>query len=297
MELEIIKNFLVVAREENITKAALILHITQPSLSRQIKKLEEEMGIKLFIKDGRSFVLTEKGKLFKERALEIVSLFEKTRRELTRGEGKISGEISVGSGELWAFDYLAVIIEKFHKTNPRVTFNIISDAADRIKELLEKGQIDFGLLMEPVEISRYEFLRIPGKEIWGALVRLDSNLAQNSEITPNDLIDLPLIVSKRTLVQNELVVWAGESYPDNLNIVATYNLLNNAAAMVDKNMGVALCLNLAAHYENLRFIPLYPELTTRSILVWKKDHTLSHASKLFLELTKRYIKSIDHHTK
>jgi DNA-binding transcriptional LysR family regulator len=291
MELRVLKYYLTVAREENITKAAQILHVTQPTLSRQIMQLEEELGVKLFTRSNHNIILTDDGMLLKQRADQIVTLAEKTKREFSRDEGGLTGEITIGSGEMYSFDYLAEILEAFKRENPLIRYDIYSGNADQIKDRIESGLIDIGLLLEPVDIGKYEFARIPGQEIWGVLVRRDSELAGRSEVCAEDLTDLPLLVAKRAIVQNELSSWVGANF-EHLNIVATYNLINNTAAMVQKNMGVALCLKRCNLFEDLCFIPLKPELTARSVLVWKKNHMFSPATSAFLDFAEKYISGI-----
>lgn len=282
MELRILKYFLVVAREENITKAAELLHITQPTLSRQLAQLEEELGVKLFKRGQHSIILTEDGMLLKRRAQEIIELSERTEKELSHVTEHLSGEIAIGSGETKNLHGLARIMANFRKEHPDVSFHMYSSVADDIKERMEKGLIDIGLLTEPVDISRYDFIRMPEKEKWGVLVRKDSSLAKKGVIYPKDLVGIPIIISKRQLVQNELASWFGEYY-DQMEIASTYNLAYNAAIMVENNVGVALCFHFENRFENLAFCPLSPELETGSVLVWKKYQGFSTTTKAFIE--------------
>ncbi|MDR1531409.1 MAG: LysR family transcriptional regulator [Clostridiales bacterium] len=291
MELRVLKYYLTVAREENITKAAQVLHVTQPTLSRQIMQLEKELGVKLFTRSNHKIVLTDDGMLLKQRADEIVTLAEKTRRGFSRAEGGLTGEITIGSGELYSFDCLAEILEAFKSANPLIRYDIYSGNADQIKDRIESGLIDLGLLLEPVDMGKYEFARIPGQETWGVLVRRDSELAAQTEICADVLMGLPLLVPKRAIVQNELSNWVGVSF-EHLNIVATYNLINNVAAMVQKNMGIALCLKRCNLFKDLRFIPLKPELSARSVLVWKKNNMFSPATSALLDFAKKYSSGI-----
>ena len=260
MEFRVLKYFLMVAREENITKAAALLHLTQPTLSRQLMQLEAELGVKLFHRSKHSIILTEDGMLLKRRAQEIVSLSDKTVQELSHKEDMLSGEIAIGCGETKNMLFLSEQIKKFRQKYPLVQFSIHSAIADDIKERIEKGILDIGLLMEPVDVGKYEFIRMPQKEKWGILVRKDSELAAKESINPKDLTNVPLIMVKRELVKNELASWFGDYY-EGLQIAATYNLILNAASMVERGVGVALCFDLgAAFYEDLCFIPLAPTL-------------------------------------
>ena len=287
MEFRVLKYFLMVAREENITKAAALLHLTQPTLSRQLMQLEEELGVKLFHRSKHSIILTEDGMLLKRRAQEIISLSDKTVQELSHKEDVLSGEIAIGCGETKNMLFLSEQIKKFRQKYPLVQFSIHSAIADDIKERIEKGILDIGLLMEPVDVGKYEFIRMPQKEKWGILVRKDSELAAKESINPKDLTNVPLIMVKRELVKNELASWFGDYY-EGLQIAATYNLILNAASMVERGVGVVLCFDLGAtFYEDLCFIPLAPTLETGSVLVWKKNQTLGAATSQFM----RYLRN------
>lgn len=281
MELRVLNYFLIVAREENITKAAQLLHLTQPTLSRQLMQLEEELGVQLFRRGKHSISLTEDGMLLRRRAQELVSLSEKTRMELQHREEMPAGEIAIGCGETKSMAVLSEKMLSFRQRYPSVQFSIYSAIADDIKERIEKGLLDMGLLVEPVDISKYEFIRLPLKEQWGILVRTDSPLAEKEYVTPQDLRGIPLLMVRRELVKNELANWFGDSY-DQLEIAATYNLIVNAAFMVEQGMGIALCFDLGAVFENLRFVPLSPRMETGSVLVWKKNQTLSAAQAQFI---------------
>lgn len=282
MELRVLRYFLMVAREENITKSAELLHITQPTLSRQLAQLEEELGIKLFKRGQHSITLTEDGMLLKRRAQEIIELTERTEKELSNVTENLSGEVAIGSGETKSVHVLARIMANFRKEHPDVSFHMYSSVANDIKERMEKGFLDIGLLTEPVDVSKYDFIRMPEKEKWGVLVRKDSLLAMKGVICPKDLVGIPIIISKRQLVQNELASWFGEYY-DQMEIASTYNLAYNAAIMVENNVGVALCFHFENRFENLVFCPLSPQLETGSVLVWKKYHGFSTTTKAFIQ--------------
>ncbi len=221
MELRVLKYFLMTAREENITKAAALLHITQPTLSRQLMQLEEELGVKLFHRSKHSIILTEDGMLLKRRAQEMISLSDKTVKELSHKDDMLSGEIAIGCGETGSMMFLSEQIRDFRQKYPLVQFSIYSAIADDIKERIEKGILDMGLLVEPVDISKYEFVRMPQKEQWGILTRRDSKLALKKHICPEDLADVPLLMVKRELVKNELSSWFGEYY-EQLHISAHF---------------------------------------------------------------------------
>ena len=282
MDLRVLNYFLMVAREENITKAASLLHVTQPTLSRQLMQLEEELGVKLFERGKHNIRLTEDGMLLRRRAQELVTLADKTKMELQHKEEMFSGEISIGCGETKSMSILSENIVSFNQKYPMIHFNVYSASADDIKERIEKGLLDIGLLTEPVDISKYEFIRMPIKERWGILVRSDYPLAQKEYVEPKDLKDMPMIMVRRELVKNELASWFGDIY-ESLDIAATYNLIINAANMAEKGLGAALCFDLGTLFDNLRFIPLSPRLETGSVLVWKKNQTISSIQSLLLQ--------------
>ncbi|MDO4288735.1 MAG: LysR family transcriptional regulator [Eubacterium sp.] len=292
MEIRVLRYFLTVAREENITKAAELLHITQPTLSRQLMQLEEELGVKLFHRSNHKINLTEDGMLLKKRAQDIVALTDRTTREFAaKYEEGLSGEIVLGSGETKNMHLLARLVADFRAAHPQVQFDFYTANADDVKERLDRGLIDIGLLTEPVDISRYHFIRLPYKERWGVLLREDSPLAQKTEIVPEDLAGVPLLVAGRPSVKNELEGWFGE-VGGQLQIAGTYNLVNNAAVMVENGVGAALCFPLGNIYEHLKFIPLSPRVETGAVVVWKKERNLSRAAECFLEALRQYLKSI-----
>lgn len=290
MELRVLKYFLTVSQEENITRAAQILHITQPTLSRQLMQLEDELGVKLFERSSHSIILTGDGLLLKRRAQEIVSLAEKTKKELIF-EKQLSGEIEIGSGEFKSFSIFADIISEFSLQNPNVRFNLNSGNADVIKEKLESGGFDMGLLSDPVDISKYEFVRLPQKEKWGVAVHKDFAISERSYVTPDDLIGLPLIMPHRRLVREEIKNWFGGRYKD-VRVHTTYDLLYNAAIMAQKKMGIVMTIKLESKFDDVKFVPLAPKLEFGSVLVWKKNQIQSSAMEAFVEFSKKYIKGI-----
>lgn len=268
MELRVLEYYLTVAREENITRAAELLHITQPTLSRQLIQLEEELGVTLFTRGKHRIQLTDEGMLLRRRAQEMIDLAKKTRQELACEE-MLSGTLVIGCGETISMKWLTERMAEFHERHPNVKYELHSTTADIIKEQLERGLADVGLLTEPVDVGRYQFIRLPKKARWGVLVRQDSDLEEKNVVTPGDLLGIPLLFVKRESVHNELANWFGAHY-DQLNVVATYNLLQNAALMADSIRGAALCMEHEVQYPGMTFVPLEPVLETGSVLVWKK---------------------------
>lgn len=282
MEFRVLQYFLAVAREENITKAAAFLHITQPTLSRQLMQMEEELGVKLFRRGKHNIQLTEDGMLLRRRAQEIVDLTEKTQKELSHGEETVSGEISIGCGETRNMKPLSGMIASFRQKYPEVSFEIYTAIADDVKERLESGILDMGLLLEPVEISRYNYLRMPLKEKWHVLMRKDSPLAGKQKITPDDLADVPLIAAKRQSVRNELENWFGHDR-GKPHIVLTCNLSHdNQSVMVESGIGSAIVMEFSCNSDKLCLRPLEPEIISGCVLVWKKNLTLSPAMMHFI---------------
>ena len=283
-----LKYFLLVAREENITKAANLLHLTQPTLSRQLMQLEEELGVQLFRRSKHRIILTEEGMLLRRRAEEIVALADKTKDDLQRREQQLSGAVAVGSGELQSSRFLAQLLTAFQEKNPLVSFAIYSGNSDNIKERIERGLLDVGLLQEPVDITKYRFVRTPGREQWGVLVREDLELASRERVGPADLAAVPLILPERETVQNELLNWFGP-YAERLHVTATGNLLYNLASLARDSGSGVLTLNLDCTYPGLRFVPLDPVLESNTVLVWKKAQTFSAAAAAFLTFSEKYI--------
>ena len=288
MELCVLEYFLTVVREENISRAAEVLHVTQPTLSRQIKDLEEELHTTLFIR-GKRLILTDSGMMLRRRAEEVVTLMHKIDIEFQEQE-ELSGVISIGSGGLTASKILPELIGHFRERYPLVSFEIITGNADHIKEKLEHGILDFGFLLEPVEIEKFDYLRMPVKEKWGILLPANHPLAEEKAVTRKQLKELPLIVTSRTALQREIGEWLRDSISE-LDIVGTHNLINNAVPLVER--GIACVLTIEGAVDMLdparfAFRPLMPELSMTSVFAWKKLSPYSGASGKFLE----YIKSI-----
>lgn len=289
MDIRVLEYYLMVAREESITKAAGLLHVTQPTLSRQLMQLEEELGVKLFNRTNHSIVLTDEGLILKRRAQEIVSLSNKTKQDLTSESTEISGEIAIGCGEFQSISVLVDIMKRFREANPLVTFKIFSSNSTSIKERIESGLLDLGLIFDYVDISKYEYVRVPQDEEWGVLVPDSSELADKEFVTPEDIRELPLIISERSLLDNDLADWIGKGYEE-LNIICTYNLMYNAAMMVAGQMGVAGCIRLGCEYEGTRFIPARPKVENRAVFAWKKASIQSKAVTAFIDFLEIYIK-------
>lgn len=291
MEFRVLQYFLAIAREETISKAAESLHITQPTLSRQMKGLEEQLGKQLFIRGNRKINLTEEGILLRQRAEEIISLVEKTESEIMHSDTTISGDIYIGSGETEGMRILAKVIDTCHKEYPKIKFHLYSGNSQDVVEKIENGLIDFGVLIEPADISKYDFIKIPVKDKWGVLMRKDSPIASLKSITADTLKKLPLTCSSQEIVKNEISGWLNDDY-NKLNIVATYNLIYNASLLVEEGSGYALGLDKLINTSGnskLCFIPLEPKLEVGLTLIWKKYHLFSKAASYFLNQLRKEI--------
>ena len=289
MEIRVLKYFLAVAREGNITKAANFLHLTQPTLSRQLQDLEKELGQKLLIRGRHNVALTPEGHILRQRAEEIINLTEKTVQEFHSIKDTISGTVYIGSGESYAIKNITDIMKEIQDQYSEIKFDLLSGNSDDITEKLEKGLLDFAVLIEPIDISKYNYLTLPDKDRWGVIMKKNSPMAKYKNITYEDLEKLPLIFSKKIKRQNpsdsDFMKWFKGSF-DNFNIVATYNLIYNAGLMAESGIGYVVGLDKlinTTNNTNLTFRPLYPSLESKLNIVWKKSQIFSPAAKLFLE--------------
>jgi DNA-binding transcriptional LysR family regulator len=292
MEIRVLKYFLAIAREENITAAAEVLHVSQPTLSKQLMDLEAELGKKLFDRGNRRITLTEDGILLRKRAREIVDLVEKTEGELRDTEDDISGEVFIGGGETEAIRFVARAIRACQVESPHLRFNLFSGNADAVIERLDKGLIDFALLLEPVDVRKYEYLRLPYEDVWGVLLPQGAALARKAFVTPRDLADLPMLCSSRTS-GNLIEGWMGTA-AEKLNAVIRFNLIYNAAIMVQEGIGYAFCIDHLAdtsERSGLTFRPLSPALKSGVVLAWKRNQALSKGARVLLEHVQELVRA------
>ncbi|PLS08912.1 LysR family transcriptional regulator [Neobacillus cucumis] len=290
MEFRVLRYFLTVAREGSITGAADFLHVTQPTLSRQLKDLEQELGKKLFIRSSHSIILTDEGMLLRKRAEEIVDMVDKLEAEFSSMEETISGDVYIGGGETDAMRQIARIVKDLQLHYPNIRYHLYSGNEDDVTERLDKGLLDFGILIQPADLSKYNYINIPAKDVWGVVMRKDSPLAFKETIQAVDLLNVPLICSrqamKQTFSKNEFADWFGEDF-DKLNVVTTYNLAYNAAILVDEGIGYAITLDKIVNTSsdsNLCFKPLEPRLESGLNIVWKKHQVFSAAADMFLKV-------------
>ena len=285
MEFRALKYFLTAAREGSITKAANRLGLTQPNLSRQINMLERDIGKKLFIRSNYKIELTSDGVLLKKRAEEIMDMLDKTRDEFKSSDSIIAGDIYIGAAETEAINSIAKIIKGMRKDFPNIIYHIHSGNYGDITERLDKGLIDFGILIEPADLSLYDYIDIPTNELWGILARRDSKIAKKKFVEKKDLINLPIIIpttiAKNKSHNNKFLQWFDDDI-EKLNIVLTINLVYSSIFMVKEGIGHPLTIN-NINTENICFIPLKPKLKPRINIVWKKNQIFSPASKIFLD--------------
>ena len=291
MEIRVLRYFLTVVREESITRAAEVLHITQPTLSRQLSQMEEEVGVKLFHRGTRKITLTNEGILLRRRAEEILQLVDKTEKELIELDEQVEGKISIGCGEIASVRILSELIDSFRKRYPNVSFDIFTATADMVKEQMDKGLLDIGLLLEPIDMEKYDFIRLDMKEKWVVLMHPDSPLADKEAVTAKDLSVLPLILPRRMSVQSELASWFGDYY-DKLNVAFTSNLSTNSAIMVLNGLAYSLVIEGAVPFwdsSKVTYRPLMPSLTATSVLAWKRGQPFSLAATKFIEHLKCFL--------
>lgn len=290
MEIRVLRYFLTVVREESITKASEVLHITQPTLSRQLLQMEEEIGVKLFHRGTRKISLTNEGMLLRRRAEEILQLVDKTEKELVEQEEQVEGKISIGCGEIASVQLLPKLFRSFREKYPRVSFDLFTATADLVKEQMDRGLLDLGLLLEPVDVEKYDFFRLDMKENWVVLMRPDDALAKKEGITAKDLSAAPLILPRRTRVQNELASWFGDYY-EKLDVIFTSNLNTNGAIMAENGLAYSIVVEGVIHFwdqKKLTYRPLMPPLTATSVLAWKRSQPFSLAATKFIEFSKKY---------
>lgn len=287
MEIRVLRYFLTVVKEGSFSRAADMLFITQPTLSRQIAQLEDELGSKLFIR-GKQLTLTDAGLMLRRRAEEMVELMDIIKNEFQSTE-QLTGKISIGTGGLHSVKLLIDHLTTFRQQYPNITFDFHTDSADNIKEKLDRGLLDFALLLEPVEIDKYDYLRMHTKERWGVLMPASSPLAEKTSLGKADLMGLPLIATNRQSLQKEIANWLKTDWGA-LNIVATYNVITNVAVMVNKHIGYALTIEGAVDLyseDKLVFRPLRPELEMTSVLAWKKFSPGFGVASKFLDYFKK----------
>lgn len=284
MELRVLQYFLAVTREQNILRAAESLHLSQPTLSRQIRDMEEELGKQLFIRGSRSITLTEEGMILRKRAEEIMELVKKAEDEIALAERPIAGNVTVGAGETDALRLLVRAVQALREEHPDVHFHVVSGDKSSVIEQLDGGLIDFGVVFGDFDRTKYEYFSVPCSEHYGVLMRKDDPLAQKAAIDPDELWNKPLIVSRQAMHDQDLEGLLGKKQ-EQLNVVGTFNLLYNGSLMVEEGMGYALAFDKiinTAGDSPLCFRPLSRQNQTPMFVVWKKYQVFTKAAEQFL---------------
>ena len=294
MEIRVLRYFLTVVREESITKAAQALHITQPTLSRQLAQMEQSMGVKLFVRGTRKIVLTNEGMLLRRRAEEILELVDKTERELAEQDEQVEGIVAIGCGDLKSVQKLPGLIRTFHEKYPLVTFDLYTATADHIKERMDRGLTDIGLLLEPVDLEKYDFIRLAGEEQCVVTMHPDAPLASKEYIRPEDLTGVPLIMPKRATIQGEIASWFGDYY-DRIHVLFTSNLPASSGVMA--NQRLAYSINTCGSVDfwdrtKLTSRPLMPPLTSTCALAWKRHQPFGTAAEKFISHVKKCLTAV-----
>lgn len=291
MEIRVLKYFLTVAQEENITRAAEILHTSQSNLSRQLTDLEKSVGKKLFERGSRKITLTEEGMFLRKRAKEIIELSERTEADLISYDEVISGFVHIGAAETHVMRLIADSIMSLREICPQIQYDIFSGSTIEVTEQLNKGLLDFGVLVAPVDMQKYDYLKLPVNDIFGVIMRKDNPLAMLNSIHPEDIKNHPVLVAKQQLDGNVLSGWLGAD-TKSLNIVSTFNLITTPAMMVEAGLGVAFTFDKLVNtmdVSNICFRPLEPKVDAELYLVWKKYEMFTKAAKVFLEHLQRSI--------
>lgn len=284
MEIRVLEYFLAAAREQTISGAAEALHLTQPTLSRQLRELEEELGVQLFIRGSRRLTLTEEGMHLRKRAEEIVSLVSRTKNELSQTSDSISGDVYIGAGETREMRILAEVMRDIREEFPGVRFHTVSGDSADILERLERGLFDFCLVMGNVDIARYNSLRLPAEDSFGLLTRRDSPLAGKEKITPADLAGVPIMFSRQVLIRDDFSEWLGRPTAE-MELAGSYNLTYNASIMAQAGLADIVTLDglINTAGTDLTFIPLDPPFRIGMHIIWKKYQVFAKPAELFLE--------------
>lgn len=286
MELRVLKYFLAVAKHENISRAATELNLTQPTLSRQIAELEDELGASLLTRGKRRTLLTEAGMLLKVRAEEIVSLTNKTVNQLANIDEIAEGDVYIGCGETEGMGEVVQAIERLHTDYPKIRIHLTSGNDELVTDGLQKGILDFGLLCSAREPVEYSYLQIPHQDVWGLYMNVANPLSKKQNICANDITSEPLIVSRQAVAAKEFDHWL-KRRAEELNIAATYNLVYNAVFLIERGFGSVLSFKGLIPLErkngkSIVFRPLFPELLSNNFIVWKKGQVFSRAGQLAL---------------
>lgn len=284
MELRVLRYFLAVAREQNITAAAERLYLSQPTLSKQLMDLEKKLGKKLFIRGNRKIKLTEEGEFLRRHAQEIIDLTDKTESAFRQSDESITGDIYIGCAETEGMRILVKLMKKLQVTYPDIHYHTYSGNDEDVADRLDKGLVDFGLFVGNTNLDKYDYLKLPYSDTWGLLMRNDHPLAEKETVTPFDIQNIPILCSRQALEQNELSGWLGYDSKQ-LNIFSTHNLIRNVIIMVEEGLGSAISISnlVNTNGTNLVFRPFEPTIKAELLLAWKKYQVFSKAAVCFLK--------------
>ena len=284
MELRTLRYFLEIAREENMTRASESLHVSQPSLSKEMKALEEELGKKLFIRKNGGLRLTDEGMLLRKRAEDIIEMTDKTVAEFSSLDEINGGDIYIGCAESYLIKYLAQAVKSFTEKYPMLRYHLSSGNTEQVAEKLDRGLLDLAFIVEPPDLSKYNYLEVQGADVWGVVMRRDSPLAKKKTVRAEDLYGLPLICSRQAM-RVDIPRWCGEN-AEKLNFSGTLNLCYNGTVFVREGLGVMLTFDKLAdtsEESGLCFRPLEPTLETKMYIIWKKYQVFSPIAELFVK--------------
>lgn len=294
MEIRVLRYFLEVAREGSVTHAAERLHISQPTLSKQLKDLEAELGKKLFVRSSFSVRLTDEGMLLRKRAEDILDMVDKTADEFKALGQIVGGDIRIGCAESDGIKHLARRIKAVQERYPGIRVHLYSGDTEDLAERLDRGLLDFAVIAQAVDLSKYNYLELPEADIWGVVMRKDASLAQREAICIDDLLDLPLIVSRQGL-REDIPRLFGEK-ADRLNVTATLNLAYNGSVLAREGLGYVLTFDKlvdTSRESQLCFRPLFPRLETRLYIIWKKYQVFSPAAEVLLNEMKEHYSALE----
>ncbi len=290
MEIRVLRYFLALAKEGNMSRAASALHTTQPNLSRQLMNLESEIGCKLFNRGNKKITLTNEGLFFIKRAQEIVDLMDKTEKDMANFDSSTAGMVYIGAAEGAAARIFAKVINSIHNDHPKITYHLISGDYYNLLPSFDDELLDFCVMTDPADLKKYNYLKLPVKENYGILMKKDSPLAAKHAIRPCDLSDKRMIIPHQLYDTGVFSLWLGSDCKQ-LDVIVTYNLITTAAALVDENVGYAVVFEnfVNTNGTDLCFKPLEPKFEAASYLVWRKYRPFTKAMKIFLEYTQRMI--------
>lgn len=293
MEIRVLRYFLTVAQEENMTKAAELLHTSQSNLSRQLADLESSLGKKLFDRGGRKIILTEEGMFLRKRAQEIIELTDRTENDMKSFNQSVNGTVHIGGVETCLMKRIGQSILALSKLYPQIRYDFFSGSIVELTEMLNKGLLDFALLVAPVDMQKYHYIKLPVTDTFGVLLRKDCPLAKQPSIKPEDIKDYPVWVAHQQLGANVLSSWLGGDV-ESMNIISTFNLITTPAMMIDSGIGMAFTFDNLVNTEgtNLCFRPLEPKVEAELYLVWKKYDSFTKACEVFLQQIQKDFSSI-----